>query len=74
MGPLPHQRRSTCLPARPRACLLDCPAGVTASVAVYPLETARTRLAVGMAHGNVVQAILGIARADGVGALYKVSA
>jgi hypothetical protein len=43
-------------------------------VAVYPLETARTRLAVGMAHGNVVQAILGIARADGVGALYKVSA
>lgn len=73
MEPSPHQQRSACLPA----CLLArppaCPAGVTASVVVYPLETARTRLAVGMAHGNVVQAILGIARADGVGALYKVS-
>jgi len=45
---------------------------VTASVLVYPLETARTRLALGT-RGNFLSAIAAIARTEGVGALYKAS-
>ncbi|KAL4448110.1 hypothetical protein ABPG75_005329 [Micractinium tetrahymenae] len=46
-------------------------AGVTASVAVYPLETARTRMALGTAHGHFLSAAAGIASREGVGALFK---
>lgn len=46
--------------------------GVTASVAVYPMETARTRMALGTAHGHFLMAVAGIASREGVGALFKV--
>jgi hypothetical protein len=40
----------------------------------YPLEMARTRMAVGNAQGNFVNAIVGVARTEGLPALFKVSA
>jgi hypothetical protein len=46
--------------------------GAFASILVYPLETARTRLALGAAHGNFVRALAGVVRAEGFPALYKV--
>lgn len=45
-------------------------AGVFASCIVYPLETVRTRMAVG-AQGNFLTAMAVIAREEGVPALYK---
>ncbi|KAL4444876.1 hypothetical protein ABPG77_003926 [Micractinium sp. CCAP 211/92] len=46
-------------------------AGVTASVAVYPMETARTRMALGTAHGHFLGAVAHIAGREGVGALFR---
>lgn len=42
-------------------------------MAVYPLETIRTRQALGL-RGNFVQAMAGVARDEGVPALYKARA
>jgi hypothetical protein len=55
-------------------------AGVVSTVAVYPLETVRTRMAVGTAAGaaagaaaggGFVRMLAGVVRAEGVGALYR---
>lgn len=36
------------------------------------METARTRMALGTAHGHFLMAVAGIASREGVGALFKV--
>lgn len=61
------------LPPPPRwAC--PRPAGVAALLATYSLETTRTRMALGTAPGSLPTALAGIVRAEGAGALFKVSA
>lgn len=48
-------------------------AGITSTVTLFPLETARTRLAVGgRQYGNVFQCLSTIANQEGLGAWYKV--
>ncbi len=65
--PGPHQ-----FPLAPTSCPPPPPPGVTASVAVYPMETARTRMALGTAHGHFLGAVAHIAGREGVGALFRV--
>ena len=45
-------------------------AGVTAATATFPLEVVRRRMMMGAVAGNTLQALSGIAKAEGVGALF----
>ena len=50
-----------------------CCAGITSTVAMFPLETARTRLAVNSKqYSNMFQCLSSIAKQEGLGAWYKV--
>ena len=71
--PFSHARATACASYLPRPARRSAPpAGIVALMSVYPMETIRTRQALGL-RGNFVQAMAGVARTEGVSALYKAS-
>lgn len=72
---LSHKEPPVCVPPchAPQLTRTGWPAGVTSTLAMFPLETVRTRLAVDhRRYMNVPNALRTIAAEEGVLALYRV--